>query len=50
MVFFFKYLKAVEAGDPAKAAVIMNNILEYNKADCTATSRLYTWLYDGNFK
>jgi predicted RecB family nuclease len=28
----------------------MENILEYNKADCTATSRLYTWLFDGQFE
>jgi predicted RecB family nuclease len=49
MLFFYNYIKAVEERDHAKAETIMSNILEYNKADCTATSRLYTWLYDGNF-
>ena len=49
MLFFYNYIKALEEGDHSKAETIMNNILEYNKADCTATSRLYTWLYDGNF-
>lgn len=50
MVFFYKYLKVVEAGDTSKAKGIMDNILEYNKADCTATSRLYTWLFEGRFE
>jgi predicted RecB family nuclease len=50
MLFFYNYTKARDEGNPSKAEAVMANILEYNKADCTATSRLYTWLYDGNFK
>jgi uncharacterized protein len=49
MKFFYDYLAARDSGQEAKAEVIMKNILEYNKADCTATSRLYTWLYEGKF-
>jgi predicted RecB family nuclease len=47
--FFYEYLAARDSGDAAKAERIMNSILEYNKADCTATSRLYSWLYSGQF-
>ena len=50
MLFFYNYIKALEEGDHSKAEAIMNNILEYNKADCTATSRLYTWLFEGKFE
>ena len=50
MLFFYNYRKALESGGSANPDAIMEKILEYNKADCTATSRLYTWLYDGNFK
>jgi predicted RecB family nuclease len=50
MLFFYNYRKAVEAGGPASADAIMENILEYNKADCTATSRLYNWLFEGQFE
>lgn len=49
MLFFYKYLAAQESGDEAEAEEIMKNILEYNKADCTATSRLYTWLQKAEF-
>jgi predicted RecB family nuclease len=49
MKFFYDYLAANDSGDLAKAEAIMKNILDYNKADCTATSRLYTWLYNGEF-
>jgi uncharacterized protein len=49
MLFFYNYRKAVEAGGPASADAIMDSILEYNKADCTATSRLYSWLEAGDF-
>ena len=49
MLFFYNFLAARQVGDETKAEEIMNNILEYNKADCTATSRLYTWLYNGEF-
>jgi predicted RecB family nuclease len=50
MKFFYDYLSARESGNEAKAEGIMKNILRYNKADCTATSRLYMWLYEGKFK
>jgi uncharacterized protein len=49
MLFFYNYTKALEEGDHSKAEAIMNNILEYNKTDCTATSRLYTWLFEAKF-
>ena len=49
MLFFYNYRKAVEAGGAASAEEIMDSILEYNKADCTATSRLYSWLEAGDF-
>jgi uncharacterized protein len=49
MLFFYNYTKARDEGNSSKAEAVMANILEYNKADCTATSRLYTWLYDGKF-
>ncbi len=49
MKFFYDYLAANGSGDEAKAEAIMKNILDYNKADCTATSRLYTWLHNGVF-
>jgi len=49
MKFFYDYLAARDAGDEAKAEGIMKKILKYNKADCTATSRLYTWLHNGDF-
>lgn len=49
MLFFYNYLAAMESGEEAKAEEIMKNILEYNKADCTATSGLYTWLHNGEF-
>lgn len=49
MLFFYNYLAAVKDGDISGADTIMNNILEYNRADCTATSRLYTWLSEGKF-
>ena len=48
MKFFYDYLDAIKSLDQTKADAIMGNILEYNKADCTATSRLYTWLYNGD--
>jgi predicted RecB family nuclease len=44
------FLEAKSKGDDAEAEGIMNSILEYNMADCTATSRLYTWLQEANFK
>jgi predicted RecB family nuclease len=47
--FFYDYLAARDTGDASKAELIMNSILEYNKADCTATSRLYSWLCSGQF-
>jgi uncharacterized protein len=50
MKFFYDYLAARDAGDEAKAEGIMKKILKYNKADCTATSRLFTWLYEGDFR
>jgi predicted RecB family nuclease len=50
MKFFYDYLAAKDSGDEAKAEAIMKNILDYNKADCTATSRLYTWLQEAKFK
>lgn len=50
MKFFYEYLAARDSGNDAKAEGIMKNILKYNKADCTATSRLYTWLQNGEFK
>ena len=50
MKFFYDFLAAKDLGDEAKAKSVMNSILEYNKADCTATSRLYTWLHNGDFK
>ena len=50
MKFFYDYLAAKSKGDEIAADSIMKSILEYNKADCTATSRLYTWLHDGKFK
>jgi predicted RecB family nuclease len=50
MKFFYDYLAARESGEEAKAERIMKNILQYNKADCTATSRLYTWLHNGDFQ
>jgi uncharacterized protein len=49
MKFFYDYLAAKSKVDEAKAEAIMKNILDYNKADCTATSRLYTWLQNGVF-
>jgi predicted RecB family nuclease len=49
MKFFYDYLAAKGSGEEAKATAIMKNILDYNKADCTATSRLYTWLHKGEF-
>ena len=49
MLFFYKYSAAKNEGDEATATTIMASILEYNKADCTATSRLYTWLFEGRF-
>jgi predicted RecB family nuclease len=49
MKFFYDFLAAKGLGDEAKAKSVMNSILEYNKADCTATSRLYSWLYSGQF-
>jgi predicted RecB family nuclease len=50
MKFFYDYLGAQKSLDQPKADAIMGNILEYNKADCTATSRLYTWLFEGRFE
>jgi uncharacterized protein len=50
MKFFYDYLAAKSKGDEVEAEAIMNSILEYNMADCTATSRLYTWLQEANFK
>lgn len=50
MKFFYDYLTARDSGDAGKAERIMKSILEYNKADCTATSRLYTWLHNGEFE
>jgi predicted RecB family nuclease len=50
MKFFYDYLAARDSGDTGKADRIMKSILEYNKADCTATSRLFTWLYEGDFR
>jgi uncharacterized protein len=50
MKFFYDYLAAKSKGDESAADSIMKSILEYNKADCTATSRLYTWLHDGKFQ
>jgi uncharacterized protein len=49
MKFFYDYLAARDSGDSAKAEGIMKNILDYNRADCTATSGLYTWLQNGEF-
>lgn len=49
MKFFYDYQNAKKSGNEARAEGIMKNILEYNKADCTATSRLYTWLHNGEF-
>jgi uncharacterized protein len=49
MLFFYNYLAAHSEGNESKAETVMANILEYNKADCTATSRLYTWLHKGEF-
>lgn len=49
MLFFYNYAKALDEGNRSKAEAVMANILKYNKADCTATSRLYTWLYNGEF-
>jgi uncharacterized protein len=49
MKFFYDYLAARDSGDSAKAEGIMKNILDYNRADCTATSGLYTWLHNGEF-
>jgi predicted RecB family nuclease len=49
MLFFYNYLRSVADGDEAESDELMKKILTYNKSDCTATSRLYTWLYDGKF-
>jgi uncharacterized protein len=49
MKFFYDYLAARDSGESAKAEGIMKNILDYNRADCTATSGLYTWLHNGEF-
>jgi predicted RecB family nuclease len=49
MLFFYNYLAARSEGNESKAEAVMASILEYNKADCTATSRLYTWLHNGEF-
>lgn len=49
MLFFYNYRKALESGGSANPDAIMEKILEYNKADCTATSRLYSWLEAGDF-
>lgn len=49
MLFFYNYLDALKSGEQVKAEAIMGNILEYNKADCTATSRLYNWLFEAKF-
>jgi predicted RecB family nuclease len=49
MLFFYNYQKALKSGSSTNADSIMEKILEYNKADCTATSRLYTWLFEGQF-
>ena len=50
MLFFYNYRKALESGGSANPDAIMEKILEYNKADCTATSRLYNWLSEGRFE
>jgi predicted RecB family nuclease len=47
MLFFHNYLKAVEAGDESGAAALLEKIMQYNRADCVATSRLYDWLKFG---
>jgi uncharacterized protein len=49
MLFFYNYLQAEREGDYKKAEEIMGSILAYNKGDCTATSRLYSWLQKGEF-
>jgi uncharacterized protein len=49
MLFFHNYLRSVADGDEAESDELMKKILTYNKSDCTATSRLYTWLFAGKF-
>ena len=47
MLFFHNYLKALKAGAELGAAALLEKIMQYNRADCVATSRLYDWLKFG---
>jgi len=47
MLFFHNYQKAIAAGRQDEASKILDKIIQYNRADCVATSRLYDWLKFG---
>ena len=47
MLFFHNHQKAIAAGSQDEASKILDKIIQYNRADCIATSRLYDWLKFG---
>ena len=44
MVQYYKYEKALEAGDSTTAYKLLNDIFDYNKNDCVSTLEAYHWL------